>query len=44
MQKQNYFFEKIGAPLKNTNKKIKTWMGNSTGNTDKKNYENRQKR
>ena len=29
-------FEKIEVPLKSSNKKIKTWMGNSTGNADKK--------
>ena len=34
MQEQNVC-EKIGVPLKST-KKIKTWMGNLTGNVDKK--------
>ena len=29
-------FEKIGVALKSTKEKIKTWMGNSTGNADKK--------
>ena len=29
--------EKIGIPSKSTKKKIKTRMGNSTGNTNKKN-------
>ena len=28
--------EKIGVPSKSTKKKIKTWMENLTGNTDKK--------
>ena len=28
--------EKIRVPLKSTNKQIKTWMENSTGNPDKK--------
>ena len=40
---KNLVCEKIGVPFKTANKKIKTWMGNSTRNADK-NYENRQKR
>ena len=35
--------EKIGIPSKSTKKKIKTRMGNSTGNAEKKIYGNRPK-
>ena len=30
-------------PLKKHEEKIKTWMGNATGNADRKNYESRPK-
>ena len=33
--------DKTGVPLKTHEEKIKTWVGNSTGNADKKIYENR---
>ncbi len=36
MQGRNWFVRKLGSPQKSTKKKIKTRMGNSTGDANKK--------
>ena len=36
MQEQNLYVKKIGVPVKKHEQKLKTWRGNSIGNTDKK--------